>query len=144
MVDILHRVGIEASPARVYEAIATPAGVAAWWSTETVGDSNSLTVRFGAAAGFDIAVTGLEPGRRVEWSVVGGPDEWVDTRIRFDLEAEGEWTIVRFIHSGWRQPTDYMHECSTQWAVFLLSLKALLETGKGQPYPHGIDIHGIR
>jgi hypothetical protein len=34
-----------------------------------------------------------------------------------------------------------MHHCSTKWAVFLLSLKALLETGAGSPFPHDTQIN---
>jgi hypothetical protein len=41
-------------------------------------------------------------------------------------------------------PVEFMYECSTQWAVFLLSLKSLVETGAGRPYPNGRDIHGMR
>jgi hypothetical protein len=33
-----------------------------------------------------------------------------------------------------------MHHCSTKWAVFLLSLKALLETGKGAPWPTEVKL----
>jgi hypothetical protein len=33
-----------------------------------------------------------------------------------------------------------MHYCSTKWAVFLLSLKSLLETGKGRPAPNEIKL----
>ncbi len=33
-----------------------------------------------------------------------------------------------------------MHYCSTKWAVFLLSLKSLLETGKGCPAPNEIKL----
>ncbi len=33
-----------------------------------------------------------------------------------------------------------MHHCSTKWAVFLMSLKSLLETGTGAPDPHDVKI----
>ena len=33
-----------------------------------------------------------------------------------------------------------MHHCSTKWAVFLLSLKALLEAGKGSPNPNDFKL----
>lgn len=33
-----------------------------------------------------------------------------------------------------------MHHCSTKWAIFLMSLKAYLETGAGQPSPHDVKI----
>jgi hypothetical protein len=34
-----------------------------------------------------------------------------------------------------------MHHCSTKWATFLLSLKQLLETGKGRPAPDEVKIY---
>jgi hypothetical protein len=33
-----------------------------------------------------------------------------------------------------------MHYCSTKWAMYLLGLKALLETGSGTPYPRDTPI----
>jgi hypothetical protein len=33
-----------------------------------------------------------------------------------------------------------MHHCSTKWAVFLMSLKALVETGNGTPAPGDVKI----
>jgi hypothetical protein len=36
---------------------------------------------------------------------------------------------------GWKEPVEFMNHCSTKWAVFLMSLKALVETGKGTPNP---------
>ena len=75
----------------------------------------------------------LDPAERVLWQVVDGPEEWIGTKISFDLKQEGDWTIVLFKHQGWKEPVEFMHHCSTKWAVFLLSLKSLLETGKGAP-----------
>ena len=42
---------------------------------------------------------------------------------------------------GWREETGMFAHCSTKWAVFLLSLKDLLETGKGRPAPDDVPIH---
>ncbi len=33
-----------------------------------------------------------------------------------------------------------MHHCSTKWATYLMSLKALLETEKGDPAPNDYRI----
>jgi hypothetical protein len=68
--------------------------------------------------------------------VVDGPQEWLGTTISFALEQREDWTIILFKHQGWRQPGEFMHHCSTKWVVFLLSLKSLLETGKGTPWPN--------
>ena len=37
-----------------------------------------------------------------------------------------------------------MHHCSTKWATFLMSLKSLVETGKGAPYPNDVLIDNWR
>jgi uncharacterized protein YndB with AHSA1/START domain len=52
MDDIRHRVGIDAPIAEVYDAVATPDGLATWWTRDTAGESRvggEITVRFGGA-----------------------------------------------------------------------------------------------
>ena len=144
MFDILHRVEVKAAAKKTYEALTTRDGLAAWWTDGTQGDSNKLDgvikFRFGERGGFDMRVLALEPGKRVLWRVVGGPEEWVGTEVSFDLaEADGLTTIL-FKHQGWREPVEFMHHCSTKWAMFLMSLKALVETGKGAAYPNDVHI----
>jgi uncharacterized protein YndB with AHSA1/START domain len=143
MVDILHKVGIKlASPDDVYKALTTLEGLSAWWTTDTQGESKVggvLLFRFGAG-GFDMRVVELDPNRRVLWRVVDGPQEWIGTKVSFDLKQEGDWTIILFKHEGWKEPVEFMHHCSTKWGVFLLSLKSLLETGKGAPHPNDIKL----
>jgi uncharacterized protein YndB with AHSA1/START domain len=147
MVDILHRVGIKASMDKVNRALATREGLAGWWTTDTSGDANPrgmLKFRFtadGKELGvFDIKVLEVEPGKRVLWQVIEGPPEWVGTKIRFDLKQEGDYVIVLFKHEGWKEPVEFMHHCSTKWAIFLMSMKSLVETGKGQPTPDDVKI----
>ncbi len=141
MVDILHRVGITATPARVYDALTTIEGLAEWWTTNTSGSSNdTLLFRFGDVGGFDMKVVDLRPEERVVWDVTDGPAEWVATTVTFELVPAGEWTIVLFTHAGWREPVEFMHHCSTKWAMFLMSLKAFVETGVGTPHPRDVQI----
>jgi uncharacterized protein YndB with AHSA1/START domain len=141
MVDILHRVGIQATPEKVYEALTTVDGLAAWWTSDTSGDGEgTLMFRFGEVGGFDMKVLDLQQGKRVLWEVTGGPAEWIATTVSFDLTQDGEWTIVLFEHSGWREPVEFMNHCSTKWAIFLMSLKALIETGTGAPHPDDVQI----
>ena len=143
MPDILHKVGIKSSsPDDVYRKLTTLQGLSGWWTTDTRGESKAggvLQFRFGAG-GFDMKVLELQPARRVLWEVVDGPEEWMGTRISFDLDQQGDWTILLFKHEGWKEPVEFMHHCSTKWAVFLLSLKSLLETGKGAPWPNEIKL----
>jgi uncharacterized protein YndB with AHSA1/START domain len=143
MVDILHRVAIRSSVAEVYAALTTVEGLAGWWTTNTHGEGNDVggVLRFTfRGGGFDMKVLDLDPGRRVLWEVVAGPDEWIGTHVSWDLKQVDDYTIVLFKHEGWKEPVEFMHHCSTHWAVFLMSLKSLIETGKGAPDPHDVRI----
>ncbi|MFK4085616.1 SRPBCC domain-containing protein [Kribbella sp. NPDC020789] len=143
MVDILHRVGVVASVDDVYKALDTIDGLAAWWTEDTKGDTavdGVVQFRFGEVGGFDMKVLEAVPGKLVRWEVVDGPPEWIGTHVRFDLSQDGEFAIIMFRHEGWAETVPFMYHCSTKWATFLLSLKALVETGKGEPAPHDVQV----
>ena len=74
------------------------------------------------------------------WQVVDGPAEWIGTQISWDSSRKATTAIVLFKHQGWKEPVEFMHHCSTKWAIFLMSLKSLLETGKGAPSPDDVKI----
>ena len=142
MPDILHRVGIKSSMDDTYKALTTLEGLSGWWTNDTQGESKAggvLRFRFGAG-GFDMKVLELRPATSVLWQVVDGPEEWIGTKVSWELKQQDGYTIILFKHQGWREPVEFMHHCSTKWAVFLMSLKSLLETGKGSPDPNDIKI----
>jgi uncharacterized protein YndB with AHSA1/START domain len=139
MEQIRHRVGIEAEPRRVYDAIATREGGTRWWTRDVAGDDavgGRLTFTFGSperAAVMELVE--LAPPSRVVWRCVDGPAEWIGTTITFDLRPDGDETVVLFTHDGWREPVEFMHHCTTAWGYFLLSLKHAVEGGDGTPFP---------
>jgi uncharacterized protein YndB with AHSA1/START domain len=143
MVDILHRVGVTTpTPEKVYDALSTVEGLAGWWTDDTKGSDGVggvLEFRF-SAGGFDMEVVELRPSERVVWRVVDGPEEWIGTTVEWDLRQDGDYTIVLFTHRGWPEPGEFMHHCSTKWGSFLMSLKSLVETGKGAPAPRDVQI----
>lgn len=142
MVDILHRIGVTSSPEDVYAALTTVDGLASWWTEDTDGDSGVggvIRFRF-EPGGFDMKVLEAQPAELVLWEVVDGPEEWIGTQIRFELKQEDGFTIVLFRHEGWKEPVEFMYHCSTKWATFLMSLKQLVETGKGEPAPNDVKI----
>lgn len=139
MPDILHRIGIAAKPDKVFAALTTLDGVRGWWvSTATGGAAAGQTIDFGFC---DMLVTAAEPDRLVTWRCTRGPDEWLGTTVEFRLEWKDDQTVVLFRHAGWKEPVEFMHHCSTKWAVFLLSLRDAVESGKGRPAPHDLKIH---
>lgn len=148
MPDIIHRVGIKASISKVYAAVSTIEGVAGWWTKNTSGSSKvggTIGVRFHSADGKEIGsmnmeVVAFDPDKKVHWRFTSGPEEWVGTDVIFNLSQEGDYTILLFGHRNWREANDFTAHCSMKWATFLLSLRELVETGKGQPSPNDIKI----
>jgi uncharacterized protein YndB with AHSA1/START domain len=144
MVDILHKIGTKASLDDVYQALTTTDGLSGWWTNDTKGDSGKIggiiKFRFGDNGGFDMKVAALEPNKHILWEVIDGPEEWIGSKINWDLKQEDGYTIVLFKHQGWKEASESMHHCSTKWGVFLLSLKSLVETGKGAAFPNDIKI----
>lgn len=148
MAEIIHRVGIKAGPEKVYWALSTIEELAAWWTADTsgvadVGKTISFQFRYPngkTIGGFDMEVLKQEPFKKVQWKCVKGPEEWIGTDITFDLKHENEFTIVLFGHRNWKESSEFTAHCSTKWAVFLMSLKELIETGKGRPSPRDVKI----
>jgi uncharacterized protein YndB with AHSA1/START domain len=139
MPDIVHRVGIGASPEAVFSALTTLEGLSHWWVVGTVGDPGlGGIINFGF---MEAKVMDFEPRERVRWACVRGPEEWVGTTIAFQLKVKDGQTFVLFQHSGWREPVEFMYHCSTKWATFLLSLKHWLEGDEGRPAPYDVKIH---
>ena len=147
MVDIIHRIGIKAPLAKVYDAVSTVAGVAGWWTRETSGSGGlggKLEVRFhqdGKEIGrMEFELTKLESNREVRWRFLQGPDEWVGTDVTFQLAQDGDMTVLLFGHRNWREAVEFTAHCSMKWATFLLSLRELVETGTGRPSPDDLKI----
>jgi len=143
MVEINHQIGIKGTPSQVYHALTTNDGLAQWWTNDVSGAGvvdSVIEFRFNGS-GPDFLVTELIPDKIVRWQHHGNmPEAWIGTEVLFQLQQDGDQVFIRFTHSNWEQASDFMAHCNTKWAVFLLSLKAAIETGKGSPFPDDIQI----
>nr|WP_279341157.1 SRPBCC domain-containing protein [Geothrix sp. SG198] len=148
MVDIIHRVGIKASPEKVYSALTTLEGLAHWWTEDTEGNAalgGAITFSFRSPAGdligkMAMTVQELKAPDEVRWLCTEGPSDWLGTLITFQLSRQDNQTIVLFGHRNWAESTEFMAHCSMKWATFLLSLRAYAEAGAGKPSPGDLKI----
>lgn len=142
---IVHELTIAAEPDAAYEAITTQAGLAGWFTTDVTAaqtvDTESVFGFEGHTVVFTMRVDLLEPPELVHWECVGGPDEWVGTKLAFRIEGvdtndDGNpdgGTRVRFWHGEWEYDDGLLPTCSFQWAMYLDSLRHYLESGTGSP-----------
>lgn len=135
MSGIYHCFWINAPRGKVYAALTEQAGLAGWWTQDVnhEGTQGSVsTFRFTSGAFNRMKIMVIEPGQ-IEWECVDGHEEWTGTRVRFELREDGGQTKVCFSHSGWREITEYVGECSFHWAYYMTSLQQYCETGRGTP-----------
>lgn len=148
MIDIIHRIGIKSSPSQVFKAIATIDGLSHWWTEDVKGDEKiggkiEFTFRTGTGEVMGkmvMKVLELNPEKEVRWRCIDGPEEWIGTDIAFEWSMQDDQTIMIFGHRNWREAVEFMAHCSMKWAVFLLSLREYVETGKGSPSPNDLKI----
>lgn len=135
---------VDRSPEEVYEAIAD---VSRWWTGEVEGRADQagdeFTYQFGDLHHSRQRVTELITDRRILWEVVDAklsgrvtPDEWIGTRIVFDLSRVKDGTGIQFTHDGLVPAFECFDDCAYAWTFFLTgSLTTLITTGDGPTPP---------
>jgi uncharacterized protein YndB with AHSA1/START domain len=137
MADILQVLPIRAAADRVFEAVATPRGLAEWWTSRSSGHpavGSQYELWFGPEHAWRGEVSAYEPHAAFELEVVKADEDWVGTRVSFRFEPRGAGTWVRFSHLGW--PSANEHYCVSVhcWALYLRILRRYLEHGERIPY----------
>jgi hypothetical protein len=142
MANICQTFGTRTEANRIREALTTVEGLKGWWTQGTSGNpakGGTIAFRFGDNGGFDMQVVASNDAQ-VHWECIAGPDDWLGTRIEFDLLSTEAQNQLMFRHAGWKSENSHFHHCSTKWATFLLSLRDYVETGQGRPFPNDVKI----
>lgn len=145
--DYRTTIDLEADAGTVYRAVATCEGISGWWTQFTTFDDregSEALMRF-PSAGFHarMRVDELKPSERVVWTCIDArhppgvssqPDDWIGTRISFDIQSEGKGrSKLTFTHHGLR-PLECADVCTDVWRFFIHdSLRKFVESGKGEP-----------
>jgi uncharacterized protein YndB with AHSA1/START domain len=142
MPDIMHLIEIDASPDRIYSALATAEGIRHWWTRDAVlGSKVGETGEFGFNDHrfiIKVRVDELKPLVRIAWKAISGAPGWQGTTIAFDVRTQGNGTVLSFAHRGFNQADEGYASATTRWGAYLVSLKQYLQTGKGAPNPDDI------
>ncbi len=145
MANICLTFGTNVPANSIHQALTTLSGLQGWWTQGTSGNpekGGTIAFRFGDNGGFDMKVI-LATKQQVHWQCVGGPEDWLDTRIEFDIQESEKQTKLMFRHVGWQQENPFFHHCSMKWATFLLSLKDYVEGRGGKAFPNDIKIEAV-
>jgi uncharacterized protein YndB with AHSA1/START domain len=140
--EILHRISIDASPERGHELVSTKSGLEQWWSghpvegDETIG--GRLSFSFGGPDPAAVMQIVEDRPEQTIWRCVDGPADWLDTEIEFEFRPNSDGgTTLLFTHANWNDANEFMANCSSEWASYLIGIKKGLEGGAFTPYPVG-------
>lgn len=141
MADILLDFPIKVAPARVYEAVSTPAGLNAWWTKRASGrpaEGEEYVLWFGPQHDWRAKVTQCIAPSAFELQITRADPDWDGTRVGFRLEDE-ETTKVSFHHTGWPKANEHWRVSCYCWAMYLRLLRRYLECGDLVPYDERLD-----
>jgi hypothetical protein len=82
----------------------------------------------------------LIPDKKVVWpvtdsnlSIIKNTNEWIGTKISFDINKKGDKTVACFTRLGSMPEIEYFEPCLDAWGGYIkISWPHLITTGKGR------------
>lgn len=135
---------VNRSAAEAYNAIKNFRG---WWSEEIEGNTDELNeiffYHYKDIHLCKIRLIEMIPDKKLvyqvienEFNFIEDKSEWVDTKLIFDITAEGSKTKITFTHKGLVPAYECYQVCNDAWTGYITnSLRNFIENGKGNPNP---------
>ena len=143
MADIVHDFPINASRERVFQAVASPAGLDSWWTKSSSGEpalGNEYVLWFGPEDDWRAVWSRCVANAEFELRLTQSQEDWQDTRVGFFLEEKNGVTQIRFHHLGWPEASDHYRTSSFCWAMYLRLLRRYVENDEVVPYEARLDV----
>ena len=144
MARVRHQVGIAGDIDAIYRAMHEPKGLDAWWATTTDGTprvGEVLDLHFSDVVTLSFRIEALKENEVVALRCISGPGPWQGSALTFSFRQGDDQVWVGLEHENPAASEDDFLYFSTKWPCYLLSLRDLIETGTGRPYPNDVKIH---
>ena len=149
MANIVHHLGINVVPSRLYEALTTKKGLASWLvagiNKSTYQEGDLVTFQFSEGCYSLMNIQKLVPNKLVEWKCVdqnfSKRNGWNNTFMRFEImQSQDNNTLLTFSHMGWKEENAFYKYCLKRWSYFLgVSLHRFLENGDIEIDPYSFQ-----
>ena len=139
MATTRHFIGAKTTPEAMFHALSAPEGLEKWWATSASGEvavGGTVAMDFGGLVTLTFRYDEIRPSERLILTCIGGFKAWQDTVLTHEIAEKDGQVFLTHIHDRIDgDDPEALTYFSTKWTVYLLSLKAYLETGKGTPFP---------
>lgn len=142
MPDIFHNFPINAPAQKVFDAVSTAEGLDRWWTKTceaTPGEGSEYNLGFGPGYSWTAVASQWQPNAGFELKLIDADQDWLGTRIGFQLSEKDGVTEVRFHHLGWPEANEHYQISCFCWAMYLRLLKRYVELGETVAYEDRLD-----
>ncbi|MBJ7881920.1 SRPBCC family protein [Gelidibacter salicanalis] len=142
--DFTATILVKQSPATAFRAIKN---FRAWWSEDIEGKTDKLNKEFfyhyKDVHLCKMKLIEIEPNKKLIYQVldnqfnfVSDKNEWINTKLIFEVSEENERTKIKFTHKGLVPEYECYEVCEDAWSNYIKkSLFDLIVSGKGHPNP---------
>jgi uncharacterized protein YndB with AHSA1/START domain len=142
MPDISQELPIQAAPERVFRELSSPEGLNRWWTKTSSGTpalGSEYALGFGPGYDWRAKVVRCVPDREFELELVAADDDWIGTRVGFELQPRDGATWLCFHHTGWPRTNRVDTASPPGWALYLGLLRRSIEQGEVVPFGKRLD-----
>ncbi|MDO6437336.1 SRPBCC domain-containing protein [Cyclobacterium sp. 1_MG-2023] len=131
MESIEHINYIKSPKDKVYQTLTTEQGLGEIWTRRLkvkpeVGFVNEFDFDEGYITKFKILE--LKEHSKIIWECTASDEQWLGTKVSFELTEKDNATTIRLKHYDWEERTEYYGWCNYNWAMFLYRLKGYCES----------------
>jgi len=141
---VRHQVGVVGDINKIYRSMHEPEGLNGWWPTTTDGTpevGQVLDLHFLNVVTLSFKIDALEESALIRLNCVSGPSPWQGCTLEFSFRQDADQVWVGLVHENEAaSEADFLY-FTTKWTCYLLSLRDLIENGRGRPYPNDVKIH---
>lgn len=138
------KIEVRCSTEKVFKALTTD--IDKWWGKldnppSSIGDV--FRISFGGESYWEFEIIEMARPSQLKWKCVasnqdhnlkGIDEEWLHTTLEWNINVDGNGTLVNFVHFGLLPDAVCYEVCSAGWDFYILeSLRAYLNEGKGKP-----------
>ena len=144
MARVKHQIGVVGDITTIYRTMHEPEGLDGWWATISDGTSKTgeiLNLHFSDVLTLSFKIVALRENSFIHLHCISGPGPWQDCDLTFSFTQDNDQVWVSLVHENAAASDDNFLYFNTKWPCYLLSLRDLIETGRGRPYPQDTKIH---
>lgn len=143
MPDIFYILPVNAPVSDVFNAVATPQGLDAWWTKKSSGipaAGNSYELFFSREYDWRAVVTNVSANELFELRFTVADSDWTGTVLCFSVTPSAGGTQLEFSHTGWPENNEHFRISSFCWAMYLRLLNRWVEYGEKVEYEERLNV----